>query len=433
MRIKLTIIGGLLLSISGIAQSTQPVNLDQILTKVNEKNFDILIAEQNLISAEADASQSAAVFLPTIKASHTGIATTNPLMAFGSKLNQKSITAEDFNPNLLNNPDQVQNFATRIEVLQPLLNFDGFYGRKAALQKVKAMQLQGDRTKEYLFLEAKNAYMQLQLAYKNLEVLESTRKTVKEHKKIAEKNYELGYIKKADLLSVEIRVTEIENQIQQAENSIEQASNYLLLLTNEESESILIPIDSLLIDTIITLNTKEKFVRSDIAAMAAVTDAYELQYKSEKSSYLPSLNAFGSYELHDENIFQGAASGYTFGAQLSWTLFEGNKRIGSVKKSKTEFNKSKIEYQQYVNKEKATLKNAKLNLQELTNQIKLSKLALEQAKEVLRIRENRFKQGLEKTSDLLQAETQYALKELEWNSAIYQHNYVLAYVQFLQF
>lgn len=433
MKKKIILIGGFLLSLSTIAQSQQTIDLEQILAKVNEKNFDVIIAEQNLLTAKADVAQSAAVFLPTIKASHTGIATTNPLMAFGSKLNQQSITVADFNPNTLNNPDQIQNFATRIEVLQPLLNFDGFYGRKAALQKVKATELQGERTKEYLLLEAKNAYMQLQLAYKNLEVLESTKKTVQEHKKIAQTNYELGYIQKADLLSVEIRVTEIENQIQQAENSIEQASNYLILITNEETDRVLIPTDSLQVDVIEIQTSQDGIIRSDIAAMEAATDAYQLQYKSKKSTYLPSLNAFGSYELHDQNAFQGSASGYTFGAMLSWTLFEGNKRIGSIKKSKTLYNKSKIEYQQYVNQEKASLKKAKLKLQELINQIELSQLALEQAQEVLRIRENRFKQGLEKTSDLLQAETQFAFKELEYNSAIYQHNYALAYVQFLQF
>ncbi len=37
---------------------------------------------------------------------HTGISTTNPLMAFGSKLNQEILTQADFNPDLLNNPEQ---------------------------------------------------------------------------------------------------------------------------------------------------------------------------------------------------------------------------------------------------------------------------------------------------------------------------------------
>lgn len=37
-------------------------------------------------------------FLPNITASHTGMATTNLLMALGSKLNQEIITTNEFNP-----------------------------------------------------------------------------------------------------------------------------------------------------------------------------------------------------------------------------------------------------------------------------------------------------------------------------------------------
>jgi hypothetical protein len=55
---------------------------------------------------QADYRQSNSLFLPSITASHTAIATNNPLMAFGSKLNQATITASDFNPEILNNPDR---------------------------------------------------------------------------------------------------------------------------------------------------------------------------------------------------------------------------------------------------------------------------------------------------------------------------------------
>ena len=49
----------------------------------------------------------------------------------------------------------------------------------------------------------------------------------------------------------------------------------------------------------------------------------------------------------------------------------------------------------------------------------------------LRIRTNRFKEGLEKTSDLLQSETQYSQKQLEHYQTIFEYNYALAYLQFL--
>jgi outer membrane protein TolC len=56
---------------------------------------------------------------------------------------------------------------------------------------------------------------------------------------------------------------------------------------------------------------------------------------------------------------------------------------------------------------------------------------MEQSEESLRIRGHRFKEGLEKTSDLLLAETQYAQKQLDYYQTIFEYNYTKAYLLFL--
>src|SRR5690606_40791856 len=83
-----------------------------------------------------------------------------------------------------------------------------------------------------------------------------------------------------------------------------------------------------------SLETAVPDTRSDIKAMQLASSAYESAYKASKMAFLPRLNAFGSYELHDDQLFQGQANGYTFGAQLSWNIFEGSKRFGEAQKSK---------------------------------------------------------------------------------------------------
>jgi hypothetical protein len=65
-------------------------------------------------------------------------------------LNQATITASDFNPEILNNPDRTTNFATKIEVLQPIINVDGLYGRQAARAKMNAFELQNGTHKRIL-------------------------------------------------------------------------------------------------------------------------------------------------------------------------------------------------------------------------------------------------------------------------------------------
>jgi outer membrane protein TolC len=148
-------------------------------------------------------------------------------------------------------------------------------------------------------------------------------------------------------------------------------------------------------------------------------------------SFLPRLNAFGSYELYDDQIFQGDANGYIFGAQLTWDIFQGSKRFGKMQKSKAEFEKSKLEYTQYVSQSNLELNKAKRAFTDAENKLKLTSLALDQSEESLRIRTNRFKEGLEKTTDLLIAETQYAQKQLEYYQTIFEYNYAQAYLQFL--
>jgi outer membrane protein TolC len=422
-----------LLAIPNLLQAQELVLITktEVISAVSAENTSIKISEQEFYKARADYRQTNAIFLPNITASHTGIATTNPLMAFGSKLNQQILTAADFNPALLNNPSQIENYATILEIQQPVLNIDGFYQRKAAKSKMEATSLKTERTTDYLVFNVDKAYMQLQLAYKGVNVLEKALEAAYENRKIAENSFKQGYIQRADLLSVEVRVSEVKNQLQTAKSNVLNASNYLSFLMNDNTDRVYMPSDTLSVNT---FEFEDKLIsenRSDIKAMALATNAYESMSKADNMAFLPSLNAFGSYELHDDKIFNGGASGYTFGAQLSWDIFQGSKRFGKAQKSKADFEKSKLEYHQYVSQSNLELNKAKRTYLDTQNKLQLTTIALEQTQESLRIRKNRFEQGLEKTSDLLIVETQHLQKQLEYYQTIFEYNYAQAYLQFL--
>ncbi|MBA6151349.1 TolC family protein [Gelidibacter maritimus] len=433
MKIKLFVLTFYFLSSISVLQAQEviPISKSEVLNKVSEDNTSIKISEQEFIEARADYRQTNAVYLPNITASHTGIATTNPLMAFGSKLNQGILTQNDFNPALLNDPSQVESFATKFEIQQPLINLDGMYQRKAAKSKMEAMALKTERTSDYLAFEVDKAYMQLQLAYKGVDVLQQAFNAANANKKLADNSFKQGYLQRADVLNVEVRVTEVLNQLQTAKSNVQNASNYLSFLMNDDAYVVYIPSDSL---TISVSNMQNKTIsenRSDIKAMQLATNAYEALNKADKMAFMPRLNAFGSYELYDDKIFQGDANGYLFGAQLSWDLFQGSKRIGKAQKSKAEFEKSQLEYSQYVSQSNLELNKARRAYVDAENKLRLTSLSLKQSEESLRIRTNRFKEGLEKTSDLLTAETQFAQKQLEYYQTIFEYNYAQAYLEFL--
>ncbi len=413
------------------AQEIIPISKTEVLAKVSENNTSIKISQEEFNAAKAEYNQTNAVFLPNITASHTGISTTNPLMAFGSKLNQGILTQNDFNPTLLNDPTTTQNFATIIKVEQPLINLDGFYQRKAAKSKMEAMSLQTLRTQDYLMFEVNKAYMQLQLAYKAVEVLEKALKASEVNKKLADNSFKEGLLQRADVLNVEIRITEVRNQLQSAKSNVQNASNYISFLMNDKADVVYLPSEKLNVTNISVDDQKISENRSDIKAMELALNGFEAMNKADKMAFLPRLNAFGSYEMYDHKIFTGDASGYVIGAELSWDIFQGSKRFGKAQKSKAEFEKSKLEYNQYVSKSNLELNKTKRQLIDAKNRLELTSLALQQSEESLRIRQNRFKEGLEKTSDLLLAETQFSQKQLEYYQTIFEYNFTQTYLEFL--
>lgn len=425
---------GILSVTNSLAQDTIGISREALLKKVVQENLQVKISQQDFKIAQAELSQSAAVFLPNISVSHTGISTTNPLMAFGSKLNQEILTQNDFNPSLLNDPDVTQNFATKIEVLQPLLNFDGFAQRKAARIKAESLKLQSERMQEAILLDAKKSYMELQLAYQMVAVLQKALFTATENGRTVENYSKQGLVQKTDVLSVEIRINEIKNQMQSAKSAVRNSSDYLnFLLNGEDKDAIYKPLDAFELEQNLTSEDKSSLSnRKDFQAMTLATEAYKQMVTSSKMNFLPRLNAFGTYELYDDKIFGTTAGGYVVGAQLSWNLFDGYKSIGKLQQAKVTYEKAKTEELQYKAKSEMVLNKYNRQLLDAQEKVKLAQLNVDQSTEAYRIRQNRFEQGLEKTTDVLISETQMIQKELEYKQSIFEYNFTKDYVSFLQ-
>ncbi len=413
------------------AQQTVPISKAEVLEKVTNQNNKLKIGEQEVSSAKGDFNQTNAIFLPNISTSYTGMATNSPLMAFGFKLNQAVVTQEDFNPANLNNPSKTNMFTTTFEVQQPIINIDGVFQRKAAKAKWEATRLQLERMGDYLSLETERGYMQLQLAYKSVDVLEEALKAAKENLNLANNSLKQGYLQHSDVLTVEIRVAEVENQLQYAKSNVINISEYLAVLMNEEIAGVYKPTDSL--DIALSLISDEHISnnRADIKAMQFASEAYRQSYKADKMSFLPRLNAFGSFELYDDQIFSADANAYLVGVSLTWDIFQGSKRVGKTQKSRAQYTKANLELEEYKSESQLELNKAKRMFLDAKNNLKLTELALQQSEEALRIRTNRFKEGLEKTTELLMAETLYSQKQLEYFNTVFQHNYALAYLEFL--
>jgi outer membrane protein TolC len=419
--------------LSLFSQDTVSISNENVLAAVQESNLQIRMAQNDFESAQADYRQSNALFLPNISASYSAVLTTNPLMAFGSKLNQAILTQSDFDPASLNDPDRIDNYATMIEVQQPLINVDGLFERQAAKSKMDAYQLKAQRTGEYLNLESQKAYMQLQIAYKSVGVLRKADATATANLKLVQDYYEQGLLQKMDLLDVEVRVNQVKNQLQMALSNLQNASDYLAFILDEDmSGKVYQPTEDLNVEmgTLESIALVPEF-RKDILAVEKSAEAYGKMLQSEKMSFLPRLNAFGNFQVYDGEPLGFGANGYVVGASLSWSLFDGYKSIGKYQKSKVEYERAQTEAQQYRSQSQLELNQANRQIEDASNKLNNSKLAFEQAQEAYRIRSDRFKEGLMKTTDLLMSETQMFKKELEYLQAIFEFNYSKKYLEFL--
>ena len=426
------LLAALLAQFTVIAQNEIPITLDEAISKAQEKNASLQISRQEYAIAKANYESSSAVLLPSIRVTNTSTFTNNPLNAFGFKLLQREVTAPDFNPDLLNDPGDVENFNTRIEVMQPIINVDGWKERKTANLHARAVNLQSERNAEYMQLEVTKAFMQLQLAFRAVGVLEKALETAMENRALAKNSLDQGLIQNADYLNVEVRLSEVENQLQLAKSNINNVSDYLAFLMGDNSGTIYMPASELALEeTEVLLSAGLNPNRKDIQAQQYAVEAQEQMLKASKSSFLPRANAMANYEWNDSEVFGFGATNYMIGLQLSWDLFGGYKNIGKVHREKAMLEKANLSREKYLAESELELNKARRNLADATNKVHLSQLAMEQSEEAHRIVTNRFQQGLEKTTELLFSETQYLEKELAYLQAVFEYNFNLAYVQFL--
>ena len=276
--------------------------------------------------------------------------------------------------------------------------------------------------------------MMLQLAYKMLETLENARATTLANRKMMDNYFKNGMIQKSEILYVDVRLSEIDSQIQIAKSNIKNASDYLYFLLNENSNGkILKPTEPLKYqEGLISEDLRLNIHRKDLEAYNKSLEAYKWLIKSSKSKFLPRLNAFGSWEIYDNKFAQFDANGYLVGLQLSWNIFDGLKSKSESEKYKSEVSKTQAELLQYTKQSELELSKASRAVQDADSKIIFTQKAWEQSKEAYRIRKNRYEQGLEKSADLLSAETLMSQKELEYQQAIFEYNTAFAYLEFLK-
>lgn len=411
------------------AQSSKQLSLEEAKKAALTNNKSLQLASLDEAVAAANYKQTAAIYLPQINFSYTGISTNNPLNAFGFKLQQRQIGLTDFNPDLLNHPAATSDFTTKLSIQQPLINMDAVYMRKAAAMQKEIYQFKSKRTIEYTSFEVEKTYLQLQLAYKALKVSEEALTTAQSVLTNTNNHFNQGLVQKSDVLNVQVQIAAIENNITQAKGNIGNLSDYLSALMGQPLGTHYSVVENSstqlsLIDTVIKK-------RADFIAMQKAIEANNLLIKSSKMSYLPKLNAFGSYQLNDASMLGFGANGYMAGLQVSWDIFKGFSTKHTIASQTLERDKLALQLSQLQEQSNVDVNKTKRAINEASVTIAKHQLAITQATEALRILENRYQQGLVSTTDIMLATTQRSQQQFELDQSVFQQQLSIAYLHFL--
>ena len=410
------------------------LSLQETIEIALEQNFSIEQAEFDIDKTRAQYRQTNAVFLPQLSFEYNAVSTNDPLNVFGFKLKQEIVSQQDFNPALLNNPDAYENYSAKFEVRQPVFNPDMLMQRGAVKSQLNSANEQLQGTRNNVRYQVRNQYYSLILHTRQLEVIESALETASEHRRQAQNFFEEGLLSKEDFLAARVYELEMESRKINTENQLNSIQEEMALLLGLDGSVNIIPTEKL-------NGIEGSFIPSDVSninvnnaqtrAIEQRVKAAERMSKSAKFSFLPKINLFGSYEYNDPDFASFGANSYMIGANLRWNIFSGFSQTGKVMEARADYRKAQSMQQSHLFEMENRVREAYRTLEHAKKELELTDEAIAQSTEDVKIRSNRYREGMERTTDLLEAETKLAEAKLKNVMALYKYNMSIAALEML--
>jgi outer membrane protein len=142
-------------------------------------------------------------------------------------------------------------------------------------------------------------------------------------------------------------------------------------------------------------------------------------------SFLPSLSAFGDYNLnyqstHIPSLYTHNYPSSFIGLQLSFLVFQGGKRIQEIKQAGLEIRRLEYDIAQFRNVVNAQYAQALADYRSNLNTYEVLKANLELADDVYRTIQLQYRAGTKTYLELISAETDLRTAELNRTDALYQ-------------
>jgi outer membrane protein TolC len=221
--------------------------------------------------------------------------------------------------------------------------------------------------------------------------------------------FERELVPKNELLAVRVALADARQNKLRAANSAEMAlAGYNRRLGEPLERSVeleeSLPAVANLPGDLATLVGQALERRSEIAALREQAEAYGQMAKAERSRVLPQLALTGGYN-YLENQFLDDEEFASAGIGIQWALFDGGqsrKRAASLNYSRRAADQQRADVESLITLQ---VRQAWLGLAEAAERVNVTRDAVEQAEENLRIARERYGAGLGTQTQLLDAET----------------------------
>lgn len=413
--------------VASYSYAAENLTLEQAVDMALRNNPGLKAVDAQIEAADAGVLRSASGFLPKVTVSETWSKTDNPLMVLGTKLNQEIITPADLNPAVINNPEPVSNYNTRLSVVQPIFNGGKEYlGRtQAKLSKEAAVQ-DRERARQETVYNVIKAYYGLLLAKEYNKVALQSLDTSEANVKLAATRYKAGAVLQSDLLRANVQLAEVKEMLTRSENGVKIAAAALNFAMGVSQDAAF--------EITGTLTTREPKAdlkaeigeatekRPDLIAMTLNRQNAEKSVSQARADYLPSLNLMGQADWNSGRAAGDDAKSWAVMAVLQWNLFDGLVTRSKVKEALAAKSRMISLEEQASSAVQLEVRQAYYSFAASLDRIAATASTVQEAEEGLRIVQKRYETGMTTFVDALGAESALIRARTNALQALYDNN-----------
>lgn len=355
--------------------------------------------------------------LPRLVAGVTGMRTNNALNVFGSKLQQRRASFNDFgfaefNPNnpaiephALNYPGTYDNFNTRLTLQIPVWEGGRLTAMAAAARAGLTAARAGDHAaRQQVIFRLLQAYERVRAARAFVRVAIQGEKAAGAYARISRQMYDRGIVVKSNLLTAQVHLGDARLRIAAARNAAARALEVFHIVMGVPADApldvgaaFLPPMPRV---SLIELRREALAANPLFRAIQARRAMRSAGVSQAGAAYWPQINLALMANWNRETPGLGARS-YTAVANLSWQLFDLGARRGAVGRALAVEDQARAEQRTFREGLIHRLDNAYRNALLAQEQITVRALAVRQAGEAERILAARYGRGITTLATLL--------------------------------